>query len=482
MNRRYSLLPLVCGMAACADQPLTTGPTVSGPSFEIADAANDYKAGFYWLPPMAPQPSVNGTFDAALSPTVEICELVDNACGPVIANYTTTTGPDGEIVRLSVDDEHYHVNWHTDEFGLSTAKLYRVSVRAGIHDAPLGYADVQPVSNGSGLKNADTDEYIGLVDGRTLPIKLRIETDIVGHVGLQPVEATAEPGATQQFVAILRDLHGNLMSADVTWASSDEAVATVDQTGLATAIADGSATITATSERVFGSATLTVVDFGACSPFQPIAWYPLDNHANDASGNGNDGTLLGTSPATNRNGISDAAVSFNGIDHSIALGERFNDLFLPVSVATWVYQPASGRGDFRGIFITDDQPGRYPGIWLQLGPSGLPAISFGNGGLPGPMSRRTLGGNDPLPTDSWVHIAATVRGATDMTLYVNGAPVAGTYTGTGGPLVHSPFFPARIGLITTNPEHRPWLGELDDIRIYDCSLEAKGVAALLALP
>ena len=132
MNRRYSLLPLVWGMAACADQPLTTEPTVSVPSFEIADAANDYKEGFYWLPSMATQPSVNGTFDAALSPTVEICELVDNACGPVIANYTTTTGPGGEIVRLSVDDEHYQVNWHTDEFGLSTMKLYRVSVRAGI--------------------------------------------------------------------------------------------------------------------------------------------------------------------------------------------------------------------------------------------------------------------------------------------------------------------------------------------------------------
>jgi alpha-tubulin suppressor-like RCC1 family protein len=178
----------------------------------------------------------------------------------VIATYTTTDGPGGEIVRLHVDEENYQVNWHTNEFALSTTALYRVSVRAGVNNTLLGYADVQPVSNGSGLKKIDSDEYIGLVDGRTLPIKFRIEAGIVGQLKIEPAEATREPGATQQFVAVLRDLHGNLMTDDVSWASSDEAVATVDQTGLATAIADGIATIMANSEQISGTAMLTVED------------------------------------------------------------------------------------------------------------------------------------------------------------------------------------------------------------------------------
>lgn len=255
--RRSLCLPLVAAMVACMDE-FPTEPDARAPSYDIADATTAYKSGFYWLRPMVAQPSYSGTFDAELSPVVEICKLEADACTTLVATYTMSEGPGGELVRMSLEDEHYHVNWHTNEFDLSTSELYRVSVRAGIYDVLLGYAEVQPVSNGGGLKNVDTGEYIGLVDGRTLPIKFRIETGIVGSVEVRPIEATAEEGGTQQFIAILYDLHGNIMNDDVSWASSDENVATVDQTGLASAIDDGVTTITATSERMKGSATLTV--------------------------------------------------------------------------------------------------------------------------------------------------------------------------------------------------------------------------------
>jgi alpha-tubulin suppressor-like RCC1 family protein len=256
MRPRLLLLSLLVPMFACSDQTLSTAPNASLPRFDIADAASDYKAGFYWLPPIVKQPNAAGTFDASLSPTVEICELVGNECGAILATYTTTSGPGGELVRLQ--DEHYHVNWHTNEFLLSTTNSYRISVRAGVNDVLLGYADVQPAANGSGFKNLDSNELMGLVDGRTLPIKFRIETGVVGSIEVQPLEATLEPGGTQQYVAIVSDLHGNPMSADVAWSSSDESVATIDQSGLATAVAEGTVTITASAEFVSGSATLTV--------------------------------------------------------------------------------------------------------------------------------------------------------------------------------------------------------------------------------
>lgn len=66
-------------------------------------------------------------------------------------------------------------------------------------------------------------------------------------------------GATAQLSAEVRDQNGQVMSgATVTWASSSAAVATVDVAGLVTAVANGSASITASAGAVSGSAGVTV--------------------------------------------------------------------------------------------------------------------------------------------------------------------------------------------------------------------------------
>ncbi len=74
--------------------------------------------------------------------------------------------------------------------------------------------------------------------------------------------ATAELtalGETVQLRAEVRDQHGQAMaSASVTWASGSAAVATVSNSGLVTAAANGTATITATAGSVSGTATVTV--------------------------------------------------------------------------------------------------------------------------------------------------------------------------------------------------------------------------------
>ena len=74
--------------------------------------------------------------------------------------------------------------------------------------------------------------------------------------------ATAELvalGATVQLSAQVQDQNGQMMSgATVTWASGANDVATVDATGLVTAIASGSVKIMAISASVSGSAMVTV--------------------------------------------------------------------------------------------------------------------------------------------------------------------------------------------------------------------------------
>ena len=59
--------------------------------------------------------------------------------------------------------------------------------------------------------------------------------------------------------AIVRDQSGSpIAGAPVTWASSDQAVATVSSAGLVTAVANGTAVITATSGSASGTASVTV--------------------------------------------------------------------------------------------------------------------------------------------------------------------------------------------------------------------------------
>ena len=144
------------------------------------------------------------------------------------------------------------------DFDLTEGGHYRISVFAGEHMVRLGSADVESVSSGRDLRDVETGEYIGVIKHGVLPIVFRIETGVVAGIEIHPEEARTEVGETQQFTASIFDLHGVAMVAAVDWESSNPDVATVDGTGLATGVAADEVKITATAERVSGSADLTV--------------------------------------------------------------------------------------------------------------------------------------------------------------------------------------------------------------------------------
>ena len=66
-------------------------------------------------------------------------------------------------------------------------------------------------------------------------------------------------GANQELEASVFDANENAMSAESTWASSDPAVAAVDETGRITAQANGTATVTASVGSISDSVTVTVM-------------------------------------------------------------------------------------------------------------------------------------------------------------------------------------------------------------------------------
>ncbi len=110
-------------------------------------------------------------------------------------------------------------------------------------------------------------------EGRSATLALTVLPVPVATVTLSPTQATLRVGETQQFSATTRDASGNLLAGrPVTWTTSDPTRATVSALGVATAVAVGAATITATSEGRSASVVVTVSGpaLPVCSILRPI--------------------------------------------------------------------------------------------------------------------------------------------------------------------------------------------------------------------
>jgi uncharacterized protein YjdB len=81
----------------------------------------------------------------------------------------------------------------------------------------------------------------------------------VATVSVSPGSSTLQVAAAVQLSATTRDANSNVLTGRiVTWSSSNPGVSTVSASGLVTALAAGSATITALSETKTGNAAITV--------------------------------------------------------------------------------------------------------------------------------------------------------------------------------------------------------------------------------
>ena len=185
-----SLLLVSC--AERANAPTALRPPAA-PRFEIRDGAhNGGNPHFFFLPPIVASPSTTGSFDATQAPTIAVCQLAGSDCAPVVAQFSPTSGTGSAVVRVDAANQLYIVNWQTDQCvtgpcTLSSGNVYRIRVL--VAGTELGHADVQVVASQQEAKNVNTGEFFPLVDGRTVPVKFRIEQGAVFVVApsTQPV-------------------------------------------------------------------------------------------------------------------------------------------------------------------------------------------------------------------------------------------------------------------------------------------------------
>ena len=132
-------------------------------------------------------------------------------------------------------------------------------------------------------------------------------------------------GATVQLTAEVRDQNARVMAgATVTWSSGDTSVATVDASGLVTAVAKGVATITASGGEVAGSAVVTVTQSVATVEVSPSvaeltalgATVQLTAEAFDANGH----AVAGADFSWESSDIAVATVDATGLVTAVAEG------------------------------------------------------------------------------------------------------------------------------------------------------------------
>jgi len=377
----FVVLALPLSGIACGD-PGRTLLSPRTPALSIIDGAHAGNPHFFWLAPMVKNPTATGAFDPTLSPRIDVCRWTGSACEqPMVASFTTMSGPGSETVRVDAANSLYIVNWHTDQFALTIGATYRIM--ASVLGAGVGSADVQVLTNGS-AKNVTTGDDIALVDGKTLPIKFRIEQGMVVSVGVTPSSSTIIVGKTGALVATLTDAQGNVVTNQVvTWTSDNTSVASVDSHGVVTGVGLGSATITASSNGMSGTATVVVVRppvaavivEPATSAVQVGQSETLIATLKDADGN----TLTGRTVAWSSSDPNSATVDANGVVSGVqpntttitATAEGVSGI-ASVTVAPAGFSVRVGSlsgGDFHTCGVTSDGKGYCWGenVWGELG-------------------------------------------------------------------------------------------------------------------
>ena len=203
------------------------------------------------------------------------------------------------------------------------------------------------------------------------------------------------------------------------------------------------------------------------------AYYPFNGNANDESGNGNNGLILGgVKYAGDRFDKSISALSFNGQFGGVAInGIQDSDINGGFTVSCWILLNNSSSGEWLDIFSSkwygkfglmySPDTRRFSAYRKKGGLQEIAVYVWGNG-----LSQK------------WYHIVLTESNLSQV-LYVDGVKI-GEYKSVNGPELDSDSLLIGISNVNLDAEGRQYVfnGRIDDFRFYKTGLSSDEVKAL----
>ncbi|MEY4279147.1 MAG: hypothetical protein RL377_1151 [Bacteroidota bacterium] len=211
-----------------------------------------------------------------------------------------------------------------------------------------------------------------------------------------------------------------------------------------------------------------------------IAYYPFNGNANDQSGNGNHGTVMGSvSLTTDRLGNANKAYEFPGNSNSYIDGGSGNSLKFSgaITMSAWLLMNG-GTANPRVIEFGTEGTTHYQ--MVTQGTSNTSRVidaGFAKANMQGSLfccGFQPAGGVE-VQALTWQHVVFTADDQGVYKLYVNGV-LAKTGQGT---VVNETNYSNPLNIGRKNlPSFDAFGGKLDDIRIYNRALTADQVAYL----
>lgn len=290
-------------------------------------------------------------------------------------------------------------------------------------------------------------------------------------------------GETLQLTAAAWDQYGNVApTAVLTWSSGDESVATVDPSGLVTAVGIGATTVSAeTASGAGGSALVSVI-----SPAGIVLWYRMNGDATDASPRQRHGIALSLSPVADRLGRPDRALAFAGTSAShMRIPIDAIDALPAGTIAGWVRFSNIQAGVISVKQHNDINT--YAALSVGVFSSATGNLAVGTPGRIYYHAKNFAGfieSTSFVTVDRWYHIAVGFDGS-GARLYLDGrldAQASGDFAIPHDTDTTDWRWP---GCCSIDPTLGGWTagawlaGALDDFRVYDRELSESEIGALV---